>query len=56
MGVFLHGGSVRQTGVGSSTGDFERWLIGLWRWSISLYGGCVKGTWREGFLVGNPEG
>ena len=27
-GNSLHGGSVGQTGVGSSTGDFERWLKG----------------------------
>jgi hypothetical protein len=27
MGISLRGGSVGQTGVGSSTGDFERWLI-----------------------------
>ena len=27
-GISLHGGSVRQPGVGSSTGDFERWLKG----------------------------
>ena len=28
MGISLHGGSVGQPGVGSSTGDFERWLKG----------------------------
>ena len=26
MGICLHGGSVGQTGVGSSAGDFGRWL------------------------------
>jgi hypothetical protein len=40
--------------VGSSTEDFERWLKGVW--SISLYGSSVKGTWKEGSLVGDPEG
>jgi len=25
-GISLHGGSVGQNGVGSSTGDFEKWL------------------------------
>jgi len=25
-GISLHGGSVEQPGVGSSTGDFKRWL------------------------------
>ena len=28
MCISLHGGSVGQPGVGSSTGDFERWLKG----------------------------
>ena len=27
-GISLHGGSVGQPGVGSSNGDFERWLKG----------------------------
>jgi len=27
-GISLHGGSDGQTGVGSSAGDFERWLKG----------------------------
>jgi len=41
-GISLHGDSVGQQGVGSSTGDFERWLKGLWRWGISLYESSVK--------------
>ena len=28
MGISLDGGSVGQPGVGSSTGDFERWMKG----------------------------
>ena len=28
MGIPLYGGSFGQPGVGSSTGDFERWLKG----------------------------
>jgi hypothetical protein len=28
MGISLYGGSVGQPGVGSSTGDFERWIKG----------------------------
>ena len=56
MGISLHGGSVVQPGVSSSTRDFKRWLKGVWRWSISLYGSSVKGTWREGSLVGDCEG
>ena len=23
---------------------------------FSLYGGCERGTWREGFFTGDPEG
>jgi hypothetical protein len=56
MGIPLYGGSVGQAGVGSSTGDFEIWLKGLWRCSLSLCGSSVKGTWREGFLAGDPAG
>ena len=29
---------------------------GLWRWSVSLCGSSMKGTWREGSLAGDPEG
>jgi hypothetical protein len=29
---------------------------GLWRWSVSLYGNSVKGTWKQGSLGGDPEG
>jgi hypothetical protein len=29
---------------------------GLWRWGVSLCGGSVKGTWREGSLAGVPGG
>jgi len=28
IGIPLYGGSVRQPGVGSSTGDLDRWLKG----------------------------
>jgi hypothetical protein len=34
-GISLHGGSVGQPGVGSSTGDFEIWLKG------ALEGECL---------------
>ena len=57
MGIPLHGGSVGQPGVGSSTGDFELWLKGaLEAECASLCGSSVKGTWREGSLAGDPEG
>jgi len=37
--------------VGSSTGDFKRWLKGALEVEC-LYGSSAKGTWREGFLAG----
>ena len=59
-GISLHGGSVGQPGVGSSTGDSERGsgggaLFSL-SFSLSLYGNSVKETWREGSLTGNCGG
>jgi len=27
----------------------------LCKWSISLYGSCMRGTWKEGFFTGNYE-
>jgi hypothetical protein len=27
----------------------------LWRWTLSLCGSSVNGTWREGPLAGDPE-
>jgi len=56
MGISVHGGSVGQPGVGSSTTDFEGWLKGALVVGISLYGSSVKGTWRKSSLVGDPEG
>ena len=29
---------------------------GSGRWGVSRYGCSVKGTWREGSLVGDPGG
>jgi hypothetical protein len=40
----------------SSTGDFERWMTGFWRWGSSVYGNSVKGTWREGSVVSDDGG
>jgi hypothetical protein len=56
MEISLHGGSVGQPGVGSSTGDFEIWLKGAVGVECPLCGSSVKGTWRDGFLAGDPEG
>ena len=57
-GISLHGGSFGQPGVGSSTGDFERWLKGaleVGRFSLwelcegNLEGGLpCRGPWRTG--------
>jgi hypothetical protein len=39
--------------VGLSIGDFERWLKGALEVErLSPYGSSVKGTWREGPLLG----
>jgi len=57
MDISLHGGSVGQPGVGSTTGDFERRLMGVLEVKrLSLYGSCVKETWREDSLAGDPKG
>jgi len=56
MGIPLFGGSVGQPGVGPSTGDLEKRMKGLWRCGVSHRGSSVKGTWREGFLAGDPKG
>jgi hypothetical protein len=46
MGISLHGGSVGQPGVGSSTRDLERWL------KRGLEGGLPWwGPWRIGKKV-----
>jgi hypothetical protein len=57
MGISLHEGSVGETGVDSSTRDFEIRLKGALELgvSLSLCGSSVKGTWREGALAGGPE-
>jgi len=47
MGILLFGGSAGQTGVGSSTGEFEIWLKG------SVEVGCVC-LWE--LCEGNLEG
>jgi hypothetical protein len=57
MGISLHGGSVGQPGVGSSTGQLGRWLKGALEVErLTLCGSSVKGTWGEGSLAGDPEG
>ena len=56
MSIPLYGDSVGQPGVGSSTGDFDKRMKGLWKCGVSVCGSSVKGTWREGFLAGDPEG
>ena len=54
-GISLHGGSVGQPGVGLSTGDFENWLKGFWRWDVSLCGSSVKGPGGRAPLLGTLE-
>jgi len=38
---------------GSSTGDFESWMKGLWGWGISLSRGSVEGASGRVPLPGN---
>ena len=48
MGISLHGGSVRQSRMDPTTGDFEIWLKGALRVvSLSLSGSSVKEIRRE---------
>jgi hypothetical protein len=54
-GTSLYGGSVGTTCGGLIYWDFKIWLKGLWRWSVSLCGRSVKGTWK-GLPPGEPEG
>jgi hypothetical protein len=58
MGLYLHGGSVGQPGVGSSTRDFERWLkgsleLGHISLALSLWGLC-EGNLEGGFPCWGP--
>jgi hypothetical protein len=46
MGTSLYGVSAGATWGRFIYWDFEIWLKGLWRWSVSLRGSSVKGTWR----------
>jgi hypothetical protein len=42
---------------GSFTRNFEAWMEeGSGNKSLSLYGSCVRRTWREGSSTGDPEG
>jgi hypothetical protein len=38
---------------GSSTGDFESWMQGLWEWGIALSRGSVEGALGKAPLLGN---
>jgi len=53
--ISLYGGPAGQPGVGSSTGNFERWLKGALEVG-NHYGNSVKRTWKEGSLAGYPGG
>jgi len=54
MGISLHGGSVGQPAVGSSTGNFEVWLKGaLDVESLSLWEFC-EGNMEGGFPCWGP--
>jgi len=54
MGISLHGGSVGQSGVCLSTGDFERWLKGALEMEhLSLWELC-EGNLEEGIPCWGP--
>jgi len=40
---------------GSSTGDFESWMKGLWGWGIALSRGFEEGASGRAPLPGNPK-
>ena len=40
---------------GSSTGDFESWMKGLWGWCIALSTGSVEGASGRAPLPGNMK-
>jgi len=40
---------------GSSTGDFESWMKGLWRWGIALSRGSTEGASGRAPLLGNMK-
>jgi len=57
MGISLYGGSDGQPRMGSSTGNFEIWLIGAVEVEfLSLWELCEGNLEREGSLAGDPEG
>jgi len=55
MGRMAQGMDFTPWGVRSPGTLRDSWKR-LWRWSASLCGSSVKGTWREGSLAGDPEG
>jgi len=56
MGISLHGGSVGQPGVGSSTRDFERWLKGVLEVGrLSLWELCEGNLERRLHCWGTPK-
>jgi hypothetical protein len=40
---------------GSSPGDFESWMMGLWGWGIALSRGSMEGTSGRAPLPGKPK-
>jgi hypothetical protein len=49
MGISLHRCPIGETGVEVRLpGILYNGKRGLWKRSISLYGGCARGTWGEG--------
>lgn len=56
MGIFVHRQLCWENLEGGSfTGDCERDVKRLWKWSICLCRGCVRGTWLESSFTGDHE-
>jgi hypothetical protein len=53
MGISVYRGPIGEAHLLRTSTDSKR---GLWKWSVSLYGRSVMGTWREGSFTGDSEG
>jgi hypothetical protein len=53
-GISFYRGPTGEPGRGLTYCDFERWMKGLYGWSISLLRGSVDRASREGSFTGDP--
>jgi hypothetical protein len=52
MGITLHGGPTGEPGRGLIYQGLRRNERGLWKWSNSVCGNSMKGTWRRARILG----